>query len=61
MKTIECSVVIDEKRTATLRFPPDVAPGKRHLVVLAGELAGVQADQSVEDLPQEVLRDEEDI
>ena len=51
MKTIECSVVVDEKRTATLRFPPDVAPGKHHLVVLVGERVGIHRDQSVDDLP----------
>lgn len=51
MKTIKCSVVVDEQRTALLRFPPDVAPGEHQLVVVVGERAGIHRDQPLDDLP----------
>lgn len=33
MRTVECSVTVDETRTAVIQLPDDVAPGQHHLLV----------------------------
>lgn len=51
MKTMECSVMVDESRKATLQFPPDVPPGEHQLVVLIDEQPTEAARNELDDLP----------
>jgi hypothetical protein len=51
VKTMECSLVVGEDRTALLQFPPDVKPGEHQVVVVIEDRAGVLQDKSLDDLP----------
>ena len=51
MKTIVCSVLVDEDRKAVLQLPDEVAPGHHRLVVVVDEEAPEPVSDPLEGLP----------
>lgn len=51
MKTIECSVVVDENNKAELQLPPEIAPGEHRLVVIIDEETLKPMDDPLGGLP----------
>lgn len=51
MRTLECQVVVDEARRASLQFPPDIAPGEHHVVIVVEEAPGKAPSNPLKGLP----------
>lgn len=51
MKTIECTVDVDQDQRAILEFPSDVPPGRHHLVVTVDQVVDGAKPDFLEDLP----------